>query len=70
MEKVEKEAWEKYDKQAINWMILLCGDTMKTFIDSQRISNQIIFKVTDFPNELNSLEHYPRSSKKTLLERF
>ena len=46
------------------------GDTMKTLIDSQMISNQIIFKDTDFPNELNSLEHYPRSSKKTRLERF
>ena len=47
-----------------------CGDTMKTLIDSERMSNQIIFKDTDFPNELNSLEHYPRSSKKTRLERF
>ncbi len=43
---------------------------MKTLIDSERMSNQIIFKDTDFPNELNSLEHYPRSSKKTRLERF
>ena len=43
---------------------------VKTLIDSERMSNQMIFKVTDFPNELNSLEHYPRSSKKTRLERF
>ena len=43
---------------------------VKTLIDSERMSDQMFFKVTDFPNELNSLEHYPRSSKKTLLERF
>ena len=52
---MEKEAWEECDAHAINWMILICGDTMKTLIDSQRMSNQIIFKDTDFPNELNNL---------------
>ena len=51
-------------------VILICGDTMKTLIDSQRMSNQIIFKDTDFPNELNSLEHYTRSSKELRVERF
>ena len=52
------------------WVILIYGDTMKTLIDSQKMSNQIIFKDTDFSNEHNSLEHYPRSSKETRVERF
>ena len=43
---------------------------VKTLIDSERMSNQIIFKDTDFSNELNSREHYPRSSKETRVERF
>ena len=70
------DGWRKWRKKPERNVIhrLLsdskCGDTMKTLIDSERMSNQIIFKDTDFPNELNSLEHYPRSSKKTRLERF
>ena len=43
---------------------------VKTLIDSERMSDQMFFKVTDFPNELNSLEYYPRSSKELRVERF
>ena len=38
-------------------------ETMKIMMDSQRMSNQLVFKDTDFPNELYSLEQYPKSSK-------
>ena len=38
-------------------------ETMKIMMDSQRMSNQLVFKDTDFSNELYRLEQYPKSSK-------